>query len=122
MRSDPTMRRDAVRTANMPAGQGEEERFAAAVEDAPTGVGYGGAEFGRELELVALLRTAGPALDPDPLTKARAKRRLMAAFAEEFGQGPGTQQLDRADDRTGPLQLVPPAEQPRRARTAGRHS
>jgi hypothetical protein len=130
MRSDTTMRRDAVRTANMPAGQGEEERFAAAVEYGP--VEYGAAagvdvdtEFAHELELVALLRSGGPALDPDPLTKARAKRRLMAAFAQEFG----TQEPARADDvdadETGPLQVVTPLEapdRPRRARAAGRHA
>jgi len=65
------MHRDAVRTANMPAGWGEEERFAAAVEYGAT-PGYTGAgddateDLARELELVALLRSAGPALSPTP--------------------------------------------------------
>ena len=69
----------------MPAGRGEEERFAAEVEygstPVPTGAGDGTEGFERELELVALLRSAGPALSPTPAARSHAKERLMAAFA-----------------------------------------
>ncbi len=69
----------------MPAGMGEEERFAAAVElgTTPGPVGRGDS-LPRDLEIVALLRDAGPALAPDPRSREQARRRLMAAFAEEF--------------------------------------
>ena len=62
----------------MPAGRGEEERFAAEVEygstPVPTGAGDGTEGFERELELVALLRSAGPALSPTPAARSHAKR------------------------------------------------
>ena len=66
----------------MPAGRGEEERFAAAMECGTPSVGDDGSDgLARELEIAALLRSAGPALSPAPAAKARAKQRLMAAFA-----------------------------------------
>src|SRR6476469_9575742 len=121
------MHRDAVRTANMPAGWGEEERFAAAMECGTPSVGDDGSDgLARELEIAALLRSAGPALSPAPAAKARAKQRLMAAFAEEHGAG-------HADD-TGPIPVttsVALAERPQgrhaeptplRARAGGRHA
>ena len=57
----------------MPAGRGEEERFAAAVEYGATpspGGDDGSDGLARELEIVALLRSAGPALSPTPAAKA----------------------------------------------------
>jgi hypothetical protein len=111
----------------MPAGWGEEERFAAAVECGTTPVGDDGPDgLARELEIAALLRSAGPALAPAPAAKARAKQRLMAAFAEQHDAG-------HADD-TGPIAVttsVALADRPRgrhaeptpvRARAGGRHA
>ena len=115
----------------MPAGRGEEERFAAEVEygstPVPTGAGDDGTEgLARELELVALLRSAGPALSPTPAARSRAKERLMAAFAEQHSPG-------HADD-TGPLAVITPVAvaappegrhaepTPLRPRHGGRHS
>ena len=115
----------------MPAGRGEEERFAAEVEygstPVRTGAGDDGTEgFERELELVALLRSAGPALSPTPAARSHAKQRLMAAFAEQHSSG-------HAED-TGPLSVIAPvavAEPPQRrhaeptplrSRHGGRHS
>ena len=58
------------------------ERFAAAVED---GVEDGAVDPGlaRELEIAAMLTRQGSAYDPDPETRARARRRLLAALADE---------------------------------------
>jgi hypothetical protein len=58
------------------------ERFAAAVED---GVVDGAVdpELARELEIADVLTRHGSAYDPDPETKARARRRLLAALAAE---------------------------------------
>src|SRR4051794_9464899 len=107
------MHRDAVRTANMPTGMGEEERFAAAVEHGTTpashGRGAGSADsLARELEIVALLRSGGPALGPEPAARERAKRRMMAAFAQEFGQDLAHAGDDgtNAEETTGPLPVV----------------
>src|SRR5215213_1744060 len=113
------MHRDAVRTANMPAGWGEEERFAAEVERGrtPVGIDDGMDDLAHELEIVALLRSAGPALGPTSAARARAKQRGIG----------------HADD-TGPVQVIapvavaePPTERhaeptPLRARHVGRHS
>jgi hypothetical protein len=115
----------------MPAGRGEEERFAAQVEygstSVPPGAGDDGTEgFERELELVALLRSAGPALSPTPAARSRAKQRLMAAFAEQHSSG-------HTED-TGPLAVIAPVAvadppqrrhaepTPLRPRHGGRHS
>ena len=112
----------------MPAGWGEEERFAAEVERGrtPVGIDDGMDDLAHELEIVALLRSAGPALGPTSAARARAKQRLMSAFAEQHGIG-------HADD-TGPVQVIapvavaePPTERhaeptPLRARHGGRHS
>ena len=100
----------------MPAGMGEEERFAAAVEHGttPASLGWGedGAEsVARELEIVAMLRSGAPTLAPDPATKDRAKRRLMAAFAQEFGQDVDVAMEYAGGDATaatGPLQVLAP--------------
>jgi hypothetical protein len=116
----------------MPAGWGEEERFAAEVEYG-RGLGDDGAEdLARELELVALLRAAGPALAPAPAARSRAKERLMAAFAAQHGvtQHGSTQN----DDNTGPVAVIapvalaaPPEDDPvepatPRTRPGGRHA
>src|SRR5215218_3417541 len=115
------MHRHRVRTANMPAGMGEEERFAAAVEHGTTpashGRGAGSADFlARELEIVVLLRSGGPALGPEPAARDRARRRLMAAFEQEFGPGSTAgDDADNAMEATGPLQVLAPvalAERP----------
>ena len=111
----------------MPAGRGEEERFAAAMECGTPSVGDDGSDgLARDLEIAALLRFAGPALSPAPAAKARAKQRLMAAIAEEHGTG-------HADD-TGPIPVttsVALADRPQgrhaeptplRARAGGRHA
>jgi hypothetical protein len=58
------------------------ERFAAAV-DGGAAQGVVDPELARELEVVDLLTRQGAALDPDPGTRARARRRLLAALAEE---------------------------------------
>ena len=57
------------------------ERFAAAVDGGPHG--SRDPELARELEIVNLLARQGSAYDPDPETRARARRRLLAALAEE---------------------------------------
>jgi hypothetical protein len=113
----------------MPAGWGEEERFAAEVEYGP-GAGDDGAEdLARELELVALLRSAGPALSPATAARSRAKERLMAAFA---AQNCATQHGATNVDDTGPVAVIapvalaaPPEEhhaEPARPRHGGRHA
>ena len=72
---DPHARDDAV------------ERFAVAVD--------GGAEgdldpeLARELEIVNRLAAQGSTLDPDPETRARARRRLLAALSDERAAGDG---------------------------------
>lgn len=95
-------------TANMPAGMGEEERFAAAVENGTTpafagGVHSSAGELARDLEVVALLRAGGPGLRPDPAARERTRQRLMSAFANEFGHD-----SDGHADATRPLQVVAP--------------
>ncbi|MGH3615425.1 MAG: DUF5667 domain-containing protein [Pseudonocardia sp.] len=72
----------------MPAEQGKDaaERFAAAVEQGRTPGLHSDDDLARELEIVAMLRSRGPAYAPHPDAKARAKQRLMAALAE---QNPG---------------------------------
>jgi len=57
------------------------ERFAAAVDGGPHGVAD--PELARELEIVDMLARQGSEYDPDPETRARARRRLFAALAEE---------------------------------------
>jgi hypothetical protein len=58
------------------------ERFAAAVEG---GVADGAVdpELARELEIADMLTRQGGAYDPDPEARARARRRLLAALADE---------------------------------------
>ncbi|MGH3565916.1 MAG: DUF5667 domain-containing protein [Pseudonocardia sp.] len=96
----------------MPAEQGKDaaERFAAAVEQGRTPRLHSDDELARELEIVAMLRSRGPAYAPHPDAKARAKQRLMAAFAE---QNPGvvappvapvcTQSAGTPAERTAPM-------------------
>lgn len=69
----------------MPAEQGKDaaERFAGAVEQGQTPRLHDDDELARELEIVAMLRSRGPAFAPHPDTKARAKQRLLAALAEQ---------------------------------------
>lgn len=57
------------------------ERFAAAVDGGPHG--NADPELARELEVVDLLTRQGPEYDPDPETRVRARRRLLAALAAE---------------------------------------
>ena len=57
------------------------ERFAAAIDGGPQGTTD--PDMARELEIVDLLTRQGSAYDPDPATRARARRRLMAALAED---------------------------------------
>ncbi len=96
----------------MPAGRGEEaaERFAAAVELGRTPGLHDVDELARELEIVAMLRSRGAEFAPHPDAKARAKQRLMAAFAEQHAgarpvfrmssMAPGSADI-RAEVRTG---------------------
>jgi hypothetical protein len=58
------------------------ERFAAAVEG---GVADGAVdpELARELQIADMLTRQGSAYDPDPETRARARRRLLAALADD---------------------------------------
>lgn len=74
----------------MPAGQGKDaERFAAAVEQGTPPGFAGDDDLARELEIVAMLRSRGAALAPDPDAKARAKERLMAMLAADQPDRPG---------------------------------
>lgn len=56
------------------------ERFAAAVEGGEA-AGTTDPGLARELEVVELLAGQGSSFDPDPETRVRARRRLMAALA-----------------------------------------
>jgi uncharacterized membrane protein YgcG len=96
----------------MPAGRGEEERFAAGVEygSIPGFLGAGDEDLARELELVALLRSAGPALSPTPAARNRAKERLMAAFEAQHA----------TSDDTGPVAVIAPVAPV--ALASGRHA
>jgi hypothetical protein len=58
------------------------QRFAAALEG-PVADGVVDAELARELEIARMLAESGSAYAPDPEAKARAKRRLLAALADE---------------------------------------
>ena len=117
------MHRDAVRTANMPAGMGRGRavRRRGGVRDDPASHGRGddGTDaLARELEIVALLRSAGPALGPAAAARDRAKQRLMAAFAQEYGRRTRRRRGTNAMEATGPLQVLAPvalAERPRPA-------
>jgi hypothetical protein len=112
----------------MPAGMGEEERFAAAVENGTTPGSYGWGDdsadsVARELEIVAMLRSGGPALAPDSATRERAKRRLMAAFAQEFGHDADAAMEYAGGDGTAvtaPLQVLAPVALVTRAAPAHR--
>ena len=76
-------RRYTVRTANMPAGPGEDaQRFAAAVEQGRPPGFFGDAELDRDLDLVARLRARRRAYDPSPTAKALAKQRMMTLLTE----------------------------------------
>lgn len=57
------------------------ERFAAAVDGGPQGTTD--PDLARELAVADLLTRQGSAYDPDPATRARARRRLLAALTEE---------------------------------------
>jgi hypothetical protein len=97
----------------MPAGMGEEERFAAAVENGttPASLGYGdwnADDLGRELEIVGLLRSGVPALGPEPGARERARQRLMDAFAVEFGHAEPGHGAGDASEATAPIHVVAP--------------
>jgi len=55
------------------------ERLAAALD----GAGDVDPEIAREVALARRLRALGSALDPDPQARERARKRLLAALAEE---------------------------------------
>ena len=57
------------------------ERFAVAVDGGRRG--DEDPELARDLEIVDMLARQGAAYDPDPETRIRARRRLLAALAEE---------------------------------------
>jgi hypothetical protein len=59
------------------------ERFAAAVDGGAFADDGTDAGLARELEIARRLAAHGAALDPDPETRERARRRLLAALAEE---------------------------------------
>lgn len=63
------------------------ERFAAAVEGGSVEGGPDAAEhdpeLAREVEIARRLADQGGAFDPDPETRERARRRLLAALADE---------------------------------------
>lgn len=84
-----------------PAGGGDAERLAAAIEQGTTPRSAGDAELARDLEIVAMLRSRSAAFDPHPGDRARAKQRLMAALAQS-GDGSGPPQA-RAAELTAPL-------------------
>ena len=71
-----------------PAGGGDAERLAAAIEQGTPPRSVGDAELARDLEIVAMLRSRSAAFDPHPGDRARAKQRLMAALAQS-GDGSG---------------------------------
>jgi len=112
----------------MPAGMGEEERFAATVENGTTPASYGRGDdsadsFARELEIVAMLRSGGPGLAPAPAARERAKRRLMAAFAQEIGHDVDAAVAYAGGDATavtGPVQVLAPVTLATRAEPAHR--
>jgi hypothetical protein len=55
------------------------ERLAAALD----GAGDVDPEIAREVALARRLGALGPAFDPDPQARERARKRLLAALAEE---------------------------------------
>lgn len=59
------------------------ERFAAAVEG-PTADDGADPELARELAIARRLAAQGAALDPDPETRERARRRLLAALGQDL--------------------------------------
>lgn len=61
---------------------GWDERFAAAIEQGRTPDSVADAGLARDLEIVAMLRSAGEAYAPRPDEKARARARLMAMLAQ----------------------------------------
>ena len=83
----------------MPAGSGEDaQRFAAAVERGESARSTGDGELARELRIVAMLRTCGQALDPEPADRDRAKLRLLAALAGTPGGRAGGSRYATPDE------------------------
>lgn len=116
----------------MPAGPGEEaDRFAAAVDSGRPPASYGDDELTRDLEIVAMLRSRGHAMDPDPAAKAAARRKLMERLAEPVPAQPGapgpelvTEMLHRVpvridDDPTPPTVATPTIDPARPAIVVG---
>lgn len=88
-----------------PAGGGDAERLAAAIEQGTTPRSVGDAELARDLEIVAMLRSRSAAFDPHPGDRARAKQRLMAALAQS-GDGSGPPSAPHATELTAPLRPI----------------
>ena len=107
----------------MPAGMGEEERFAAAVEHGTTPASSGAATAARTPSRASWRswHCCAPAVRPSrrtPAARERAKQRLMAAFARvehDVGHADDTRP-ERHGDRTP----VAVAEPPRRRATPSR--
>lgn len=127
----------------MPAEQGpadpgrDAERFATAIEQGRTPGSVADAGLARDLEIAAMLRSAGEAYAPRPDEKARARARLMAMLAQPEAEA--TAPLGRPGSRTAdaPTTVMPvvtavrpvagnpdvePAPLSRAGRRAGRHT
>jgi hypothetical protein len=122
------------------------EWFAAAIEQGRTPGSVADAGLARDLQIVAMLRSAGEAYAPRPDEKARARQRLMAMLAQPdaVATAPPRRPLppdadpDTASDApttlmptvTAPAAEVPAADEPaadlvplgRAGRRAGRHT
>jgi hypothetical protein len=81
-----------VKTDDTAIPDDDAERFAAAVD---AGVDDAvDADLAREVAIAKLLAAHGTALDPDPEAKARAKRRLLAALADDAPDAPDARRPD----------------------------
>jgi Domain of unknown function (DUF5667) len=116
----------------MPAGQGnDEETFASAVERGVHPGFAGHVELGRDLEIVALLRSGGAELGPRPDERARARAQILARLAapdDPADRGPRTVLTLDEPVAPSPTALLPADPPPavdelgsRRARRSGRH-
>jgi hypothetical protein len=65
------------------------ERFAAAVDGHGDDLAADDPDLVREVALARRLGALGSSLDPDPQDRERARRRLLAALAQEAADGDG---------------------------------